>query len=196
MNKEWPKNTMLIQNHFGIDPFDYEIAVDWALELINNGIESESIWMLASFSKPVYSLDIQPYISTVLNDLNLDEKKGEEAIFGYIHYVILQISSKTRLRENLKRLSDLYLECDEKLDLIAFYLLSHGWCELEDIGENFYYQDVGLYDIEDACLKEANLWIDEHINGINILRDKPKGPFEGECIKPELKNLKVLYWKK
>ena len=63
----------LIRFHNGIEQFNYDLTVDWAIDLLKSGIETDNIFMLASFSKPVNSDEVKPYLSAVLNDLKIDK---------------------------------------------------------------------------------------------------------------------------
>ena len=49
----------LIQSHKAIDCFDYDLAVDWAVNLIKQEKETDNVLMLASFSKLVDRLEHQ-----------------------------------------------------------------------------------------------------------------------------------------
>ena len=62
------KYTELLQWHKAIEHFDYNPAVDWAIELIRNGVTSENVLIVASFSKPVDREEIRPYIAGALKE--------------------------------------------------------------------------------------------------------------------------------
>ena len=51
------KYTELLPWHRGVEHFDYGPVIDWAIELIRNGQETENVLILASFSKPIDSND-------------------------------------------------------------------------------------------------------------------------------------------
>ncbi|NHN27730.1 hypothetical protein FIA58_018770 [Flavobacterium jejuense] len=57
-----------------------------------------------------------------------------------------------------------------------FYLLYHGWWELENIGANYYYEGANLNNIESVLKLEAKIWIDKYIYGkVNLeLQEKLK----------------------
>ena len=59
---KYPKETIrLIQSHKYFHQFDYKIAVDWAINLIREGNNDDSILMLASFIEPYLREDIEPF---------------------------------------------------------------------------------------------------------------------------------------
>jgi len=63
----------LIKWHHAIELFDYNSTVDWAIKLIEKGIETESVLIIASFSKPVDHYEIKSYVSSALKELNITQ---------------------------------------------------------------------------------------------------------------------------
>ena len=167
----------LIQYHNGIEKFNYNLAVDWAIDLIQNGLETDNVYMLASFTKPVEAVEIKPYVSAVLNDLNLEEKEGDKATYAYIHYHLRKILSDDSIRGNLGKIYQIFLDencfdIDNEYGLIPFYKLYHGWCELEEIGVNYYFEGANLDNIEEVIKEQAKIWIDKNIHGIEDVERK------------------------
>ena len=157
----------LIQYHNGIDHFNYDWVVNWAINLIMNGIETDNILILASFSKPVDSVEIRPYLSLALKELSLDEKEGDEAVFALIQYYLSELLLNNRVRAHLELLYDLSLDkdCfkdDDKFGLRPFYLLYHAWNELEDIGKNYYFEGADLNNIYEVIKEQAQEWMDKY----------------------------------
>lgn len=158
------KYTEILQWHHGIEHFDYNPAIDWAIELIRNGRDSENILIVASFSKPVAREEIKPYISGALKELNLNEKYGDYSIIANAHYYLEQILNDYEIRKNLRKLYEICLNADMDQRLIPFYLLYHAWGDLEEIGENYYYEGADLKNIEEVLKKQAQIWIDQYVN--------------------------------
>ncbi|WP_020535593.1 hypothetical protein [Lewinella cohaerens] len=159
------KYTEILQWHNGIEHFDYDLSIDWAIELMRNGIETESVLIIASFQKPVDREEIKPYISGALKELNLEEKYGEHSIISNAHYHLEQILSDYEIRGNLTKLYKLCLNANSDKRLMPFYLLYHGWDELEQIGANYYFEGADLNNIEDVIKEQAQIWIDKYIHG-------------------------------
>lgn len=162
----------LIRYHNGIKGFNYDLVVDWAIHLMNEGNETDNVLMLASFSKPVSSIEIKPYLSAVLKDMGIEEREGVEAIRVYIHFYLRKILKDESVKDNLNHLYQLFIDEEfistksKDLGLKPFYLLYHAWSCLEEIGENFYYEGVHLGNIKAVTKKEAKRWIDKYILGI------------------------------
>lgn len=198
-----------IQSHKALEPFNYKIAIDWAIELIREGKETDNILILASFSIPIEKHEISTYVTAVLNELGLEELEGDEALIAQTHFLLIRILKDESIRENLQFLSQICINNDYDKRVINFYLLYHGWLELEDIGVNYYYRGVNLGNIEAVLKLEARIWIDKHIYGKKnlelqqTLKDKTsstksyKNNFgKSEKIKGNTKNKSRSWWKK
>lgn len=155
----------LVQSHKTLEPFDYKIAVDWAIGLIQEGKETDNVLMLASFSEPIERYEISPYISAVLNDFGLKELECDDVLIAQTHFLLIKILRNEATRENLHSLSQVCINSDYDKRIMDFYLLYHGWRELEDIGANYYYCHADLNNIETILKLEAILWIDKYIHG-------------------------------
>ena len=152
----------LIQSHKGVANFDYDLTVDWAIELLRSGIETENIYMLASFSKPVDSREIKPYVSAVLKDLNLVENEGNDAVISKIKYHLVEIIHDHAIRSNLKEIYNICIQNGYPDDLMKFYLLYNAWDELDSMDVNFYYDGATKSNIEEIIKDKARNWLDEN----------------------------------
>lgn len=172
---DFEKYTVLLQGHKGIDLFDYDTAVDWAIDMLRRGVETENMLIISSFSKPVDKEEIKPYVSGVLKDLGLEEKTSEQSIIAHAHYYLARILEHVEERKNLSALYKLCLEADYKYGLTPFYLLWFAWSDLEEKGYNYYYETATLDNFEDILKTEAESWINKYIHGI----DKEEQPQSG-----------------
>lgn len=153
----------LIQGHKALEPFDYKLAVDWAIELIREGKETDNVLMLASFFEPIEKCEISPYVTAVLNEFGLEELECDSVIIAQSHFLLTKILRNEAIRENLTSLSQVCINNDYDERIMGFYLIYHGWRELEDIGENYYYDGANLNNIESILKLEAKIWIDKYI---------------------------------
>lgn len=155
----------LVQSHKAIAPFDNKIAVDWAIELIREGKDTNNVLMLASFSEPIEKYEISPYITAVLNEFGLEELEFQDALIAQSHFLLLKILRNESVRENLQSLSQVCINYDYDKRILTFYDIYHGWSELEDIGANYYYEGADLNNIESVLQLEAKIWIEKYIYG-------------------------------
>ena len=160
----------LVQSHKALKPFDYKVAVDWAIELIREGRETDNVLMLASFSEPIEKYEISPYITAVLNEFGLEELECDDALIAQTHFLLIKILRNEAIRENLQSLIQVCINNDYDKRIMDFYLLFHGWWELEDIGANYYYDGADLSNIESVLKLEAKIWIDKYVHGKENLK--------------------------
>lgn len=160
------KYTELLLWHRGVEHFDYGPIIDWAIELIRNGQETENVLILASFSKPIDSDEIRPYVTGALKELGLEEKYGKYSNIAQVHYAVEQILADAEVRKHLSELYQLSLESNFEPGLNPFYLLYHAWSSLEADGSNYYYEGVTLENIKEALHQEAENWKDQYVHGI------------------------------
>lgn len=175
------KYTEILQWHKGIEHFDYNPAIDWAIELIGKGIETENVLIVASFSKPVDREEIKPYITGALKELNLPEKYGEYSLVANAHYYLEQILNDCEIRKNLSKLYEICLNADMDIRLMPFYLLYHGWDELEQIGANYYFEGADLDNIEQVIKLQAKIWIAKYVHGKEV-EEKVENEFKKKNI--------------
>lgn len=164
--KRQDRLTILIQHYNVIDYFNYNYAIEWAMNLLEKGNNHEAVLMLASFAEPIDSFEIRPYIQNALKATGLDEKNNlDDAIKSYAAIFIFEISNKVNIKNNLSRLKNLYNDYNFDYDLQPFYLLHYEWMDIEfEEIYGHYYPDVTLDTIEAAAIKEAKLWLQNNPN--------------------------------
>lgn len=153
--------TALIQAHKSVNLFNNSLAVGWAIEQLQEGNETPNMLMLASFGPPIDRFEIKPYIGAALGDLGLQEVEGEKAVKAVIRYYATEIVYNQNVRANLRELYELYNYSDNDFGLLPFYLLYHGWYELEETGYSTYY-DATLDTIELKIKEEAYNWLENN----------------------------------
>ena len=195
MNYE--KYTELLQCHLGVELFDYNPTIDWAMYMIQKGIETENILILASFSKPVDREEIKPYVSGVLKDLKLEEKIGEYSLVSNCYYHVQQIIQEYEKRKNLSSLYNIHLESNYPEFTSPFYLLYHSWADLETEGFNYYYEGVTLDNIETVINLESQKFIAKYIDKNEFKRKEIEAKLI-EITKQEEKENKEMstFWNK
>ncbi|BDD01391.1 hypothetical protein [Persicobacter psychrovividus] len=174
----------LIQSHKELEHFDYSKAVDWAIDLIRQGKDTDNVLMLASFSEPIDRFEIRPYVTNVLNELGLEELDYKSAVIAETHYHLNAILNDREIRTNLQSLYQLCVDNDYESGLMNFYLIYHGWDELEEIGVNYYFEGADLDNIEEVLKKEARKWIDKYVHGIEVESDEQERTEEKEKTLP------------
>ena len=154
--------TQLIQYHTATDYFDYNHAIEWALNLIEKSNTHKDILMLASFSEPIDSFEIKPYVSRAIRAVELEEKinvNEAENILALLY--ANEIIQNKEIRKNLLLLKNLCINANYKKALMTFQSLQYTWEEF-DYGnyEYPYYDDVTIDTIEETVKTEAKIYID------------------------------------
>lgn len=151
--------------------------------MIQRGIETENMLILASFSKPIDRIEIKSYVSEVLKELHLEEKVGEYSVVSNAYFHANMIVDNYEVRKNLTSLFNLCLENDYSKYLMPFYLLYHGWWSLEEDGFNYYYEGADFNNIEEIVKIESKLLISKHID---------KDVVETKFLEDKLKQIAVM----
>ncbi|WP_395074898.1 hypothetical protein [Flavobacterium sp.] len=158
-NKDFEILTNYILSYNSLDCLNTDLIEEWTTELINLGHKSDAIYMLASFSKPIVFYEIESYLKSVFRELNLKENDKIQAQKSYINYHLNEIVNLKNIRSNLREIADLYYDCNSDLEITDFYLLYLAWDELEEIGVNYYYENVDLKTIEATVIEKAKSWL-------------------------------------
>ncbi|UAB83974.1 hypothetical protein INR75_17650 [Zunongwangia sp. SCSIO 43204] len=154
-----------IKFHKIVSPFNHDITVDWAIELLKNGFETDNIYMLASFSKPVDSEEIKNYVSAVLNDLGIPEAIEEEKDdpVKHIQHFMEQIIAKNDIYAQLKQLYELFLSYNEDYGLDPFSLVYYSWENFLTENETFYAEASSLKNLENWAVEESHKWMSIYV---------------------------------
>ena len=144
-----------------IQEVDSNESVDWAIEMLELGFETESLLMLASFNKPTNYFEVINYVKKSIEELKLEVKSGNDAIMSYSAFYVHKIAKKNNIRENL---TELYKYCQKwnYEDLVYdFYLLYWAWGDIdyEDIDYSSYWEGANKENIEGIVIKTAEEWI-------------------------------------
>lgn len=153
-------HTRLIQSHKGIPAFNYDVSVDWAFELLEKGIVTLNIKMLASIKKPTNSFEIQAYVTNVLKEFNLEELQGDNAIQGTSYYYIWSlIHDKENFFEHLQKITEIFNEVEYERSIYPFYLLKYSWEDLQEMGYSYHNEKATFENFDEIMINEAEDWL-------------------------------------
>lgn len=142
--------------------FNSDDCVDWAIEMLTLGYESESLLILSSFSKPTNHFEIVSCLKNTLAELNLEEKKGEEAIISYSSYYIWKIANSVDIRNNLEMIYKFCQLKDYEGIIYDFYLLYWAWDQLDYDDSNHYWEGANKSNIESIVKEVAVEWLNKN----------------------------------
>lgn len=143
-----------------IPNFNTDESVDWAIDMIKSGHETEHILILAGLTKPTNYFETIKYLKSALHECNLPEKTGEEGIVSYAFYYIKQIANCVDVKENLAKICQYCINTDYPKSIFDFYLLYWAWGDY-DWGNAIqsYWPDATKDTIEKIVIDQARTWI-------------------------------------
>jgi len=156
-----PSLTQIVRCHNSWQGFDYQLAIDWAIEQIRKGTETDNILIVAACSASDSRYEISPHVSAALRDLNLSEYDEASAMRLRIQNHVVHILNETDIRNHLYSLYRIAMETGVRKDVRAFYFLYHGWNELDASGADLYYgtkKETVVADVK----KEAEIWFRDY----------------------------------
>ncbi|QQS37377.1 MAG: hypothetical protein IPM56_05320 [Ignavibacteriales bacterium] len=134
-----------------------ESWIDWAVEMMLAGYESDSLYILAGISKPYNQFELQELTHKVLSELNLEYKDKHLTIRNYAYYIISNTVAKPEnYLATLKELKDICLGLDYDQEYMNFYLLYFAKEDLNESENQWYWDDANRSNI-DTIIKEQFL---------------------------------------
>ncbi|MFD1145487.1 hypothetical protein ACFQ4C_30455 [Larkinella insperata] len=136
-----------------------ESWVDWALEMMQAGFESDSLYQLAGISKPYNQFELQDLTNKVLKELHLDYSDKESAIRNYVYYLISNaIDAPEKYLETLRELKNICIDLDMAKEYMDFYLLYFAKDDLLEIGSQHYWDGADSANIDTIIKEQFGLW--------------------------------------
>ena len=147
-----------------VKDFNYDEIVDWSVDMLTRGYESPSLLILSSFSKPVNQFEVNDYLKKSFEELNLSFIQGEDAKISYAKYLIIKISEKSCVENNLNTLCGFFDYQNETLNMKEFNFLKWAWGDLS-YGNKYqdYWPEATLDTIEHIVVEKANKWVQNNI---------------------------------
>lgn len=164
MNKPISELTYKIVAFPEIQRVDTNESIYWAVEMMELGYNSPTLYMLAGINKPTNYFEVIDYVTDTVSELGLEMKSGDNATLSYASFYVHQISKAKEIRRNL---TELYKFCQmrhyEEL-VYDFYLLYWAWDDLdyEDNEYNHYWYGARRENIEQIVIDVAKKWIEEN----------------------------------
>lgn len=126
-----------------------ETWIDWAIEMIREGYESDNLYILAGISKPYQQFELQRLTDKVFVDLNLDYEDKLLMIRNYIYYLIsTSLNEPSNYLSTLKEIKDICIALDMEQEYIDFYLLYFAKDDLNDSEVQWYWDGADRTNID------------------------------------------------
>ena len=131
--------------------------VDWALDMMTVGFDTEHLRILAGEREPFNQFQMQDLTNKVLDELHLNYSDKDKAINNYVCYLIDKaLSDETQTLNVLNSLKNLCIELDYKKSLYDFYLLYFTKLDLLDSENQWYWEGADKNNI-DKIIKDCFL---------------------------------------
>jgi hypothetical protein len=154
-----------LKAHKQIEPFDYDLVVEWAVNMLLKGYDYKSLIYLATMNKPVNKKDVVNHVTEVLSDFGVIECESFDVFKRRINYHTIMIVKRHEIRKQLESLYKIYLESNNP-DYVIFFSLHHAWKDLESDfikkemnGVQMYYEGATLENIEELVIIESKKWL-------------------------------------
>jgi hypothetical protein len=138
--------------------------VDWAIDMLQLGHDSQSLILLAGLSKPTNFFESRDLLIASFSELNLQLKTNEDGIISFSKGYVESIANKSEIRKNLNILKDLCIGNDYENSIFDFYSLYFCW-DVFDSGEDQQgYWETTPGTIEETVIDRAKKWMKENEN--------------------------------
>jgi hypothetical protein len=140
--------------------------VDWAIEMVGNGYESEHLYILAGLTSPYNIFEVDEIASKALKELGIERPAENDAINGYAYFLMSEtLSSRQYYGEVLRILKDICIARDYYDPLYKFYLLFFAYDDLKEQNEQYYWQGADKSNIEAVVKSEFQTWMGKFERG-------------------------------
>jgi len=133
---------------------------DWALEMLRQGHDTESLVILAGESFPNNQFELQQLTDKVLSELNLDYSDKDHAVKNYASYLIDRVlKNELSTLPVLEILKDICIELNHKKDLFQFYTLYYAKDDLMNSEVQWYIDGADRNNIDKIITDYFKKWL-------------------------------------
>lgn len=135
--------------------------VEWALEMMEAGYESDSLYILAGIMKPYNQFELQELTDKVIADLNLETSDKSLTIRNYVYYILsTTINEPREYLTTLREVKDICIGLDMEKEYMDFYLLYFAKDDLNESENQWYWDGAGRNNIDEIIKEKFQEYID------------------------------------
>ena len=139
-----------------------ESWIDWAVDMIEAGYESDNLYMLAGYTRPYNQFELQELAEKVLQDMNLDYADKEAAIRNYARFIIQNaIGVPITYFSTLEELKDIYYKIDTAYEYQDFMKLYYAKEERLASPDQWYWNDATRENIDGIIRERFQQFLDD-----------------------------------
>jgi len=152
---------ILAKKYFNFDVD--ESWVEWAIEMMLRGFETEHLIELAGTTKPYNQFYLDELTSKVFSELSLDYSDTETVLTNYATYLTGEgLSGNKNYFDILKTLKDICVRLDYAKFLYDFYLLYFALDDLKYMDHQEYWPDADRENIHTVISEYFSSWQKDH----------------------------------
>jgi hypothetical protein len=139
-----------------------ESWVEWALEMMEAGYESDNLYILAGITKPYNQFELQVLTDKVIADLNLETSDKSLTIRNYVYYILsTTINEPCKYLSTLREVKDICIDLDMEMEYMDFYLLYFAKDDLNDSENQWYWDGADRNNIDKIIKDKFQEYIDK-----------------------------------
>lgn len=136
-----------------------ETWIDWAIEMMEAGFESDNLYELAGISRPYNQFELHDLTNKVLNDLSLDYSDRKLVIKNYVYFIITNsVNIPEAYIGTLRELKDICIDLDMEKEYFDFYLLYFAKDDLTESENQWYWDGANRSNIDEIITEQFVKW--------------------------------------
>ncbi len=139
-----------------------ETWVDWALEMMEAGYQSDNLYMLAGETKPFNQFELHELTKKVLEDLGFDYSDKDAVLKNYVYYLIANsVDHPETYYKTLRELKNICQDLDLDTAYMDFYLLYYAKDDLTVDEVQWYWDGANRENIDQIIQERFRKWMTE-----------------------------------
>ncbi|MBL7739271.1 MAG: hypothetical protein JNK14_08620 [Chitinophagaceae bacterium] len=139
-----------------------ETWVDWALEMMEAGYQSNNLYMLAGETKPFNQFELHELTRKVLEDLGFSYADKDAVLKNYVYYLIANsVDHPETYYKTLRELKNICQDLDLDSAYMGFYLLYYAKDDLTVDEVQWYWDGANRQNIDQIIKDYFRKWMNE-----------------------------------
>lgn len=155
-----PSTTEITANYVLHERLDQDV-VDWAVQMLLDGFDSDSLRILAGESEPFSYYELRPLFERCLRELKIPLPKDQQD--ALVHLIPLKLKSYLRgeadYRECIRELKQYYDYTEVTSGMQTLYLLNWAASDLEYEEYSHYWDGATRENIDQIIRTEVEKWL-------------------------------------
>jgi hypothetical protein len=134
--------------------------IDWAVEMMKAGYESDNLYILAGITKPYNQFELQELTDNVLQDIGLDYSDKEITIRNYAYFLIKNsIQNPSTYLDTLREFKEIFYALNMHVEYQDFFSLYWAKEDLLESEHQSYWENATRENIDEIIKTEFQKFI-------------------------------------